>query len=464
MIPYAPEAYDLLHQGTIALAKVEAAGIRVDVDYLERSVRRTRGQIERMTEELETTETMKVWRKAYGGKTKIASGDQLGDVLFNRMGLVCPKKTTTGKNSTDEDVLEQIDDPFVKMLLKIRKLQKALTTNLRGLLRETVDGYIHPMFDLNTAATYRSSSQSPNFQNLPIRDPEQGRLIRSAFIPRAPDRQIVEVDYKALEVNIAACYHKDPKMLDYITDPSKDMHRDMAMECFLLPAEQVTKDIRFWGKSGFVFPQFYGDYYIDCAQSMWSEMNKASLKLKNGTLLREHLLSKGIRELGDLDPREDPRPGTFEGHIKQVEKRFWGDRFPVYAKWRKDWYTKYQEQGWFLTLTGFICQGFMRRNEVINYGVQGSAFHCLLWSLIRIAQREIQKRKMGALIVGQIHDSLVGDVPSSEVPEFVAMCQDVMTRILLRRWRWIIIPLTVEFEIAPPGRPWSEKAPYKVAS
>jgi DNA polymerase I-like protein with 3'-5' exonuclease and polymerase domains len=107
-------------------------------------------------------------------------------------------------------------------------------------------------------------------------------------------------------------------------------------------------------------------------------------------------------------------------------------------------------------LTGFICKGLKKKNEIINYAVQGSAFHCLLWALIRIVLFEIKKRRrLKSLIVGQIHDSLVGDVRENEVESFKEMVIEVLTELLPEEWKWIIVPLVVE--IAVYQKSWAEK-------
>lgn len=460
-VRYSSKAYKLLHLGAVALAQVEAAGMRVDIEYLHKTKRRITRMVRHLRNELSGTDTYRVWRRVYGSKANLNSNEQLGRVLFDEMGLKSPGQTSSGRHRTDESALETLDVPFVRDWVRMKSLYKALTTNIDGLLREQVDGYIHPFFNLHTTATYRSSSEAPNFQNQPVRDPEIKKLIRSAFIAR-PGCQIVEMDYKALEVAIAACYHQDPAMMGYLNDKTKDLHRDMACECYLLKPDQVVREVRFWGKSGFVFPQFYGDWYIDCAPAMWNAIKRANLATADGVGLIKHLASKGIHELGECDPKSEPVKGTFEHHIRQVERRFWEKRFPVYSQWKKDWYDRYRERGWFRTLTGFVCQGYMKKNEVINYPVQGSAFHCLLWALIRIVMKELRRRRMSGLVVGQIHDSLVSDVPVPEVPDYVRMCRQVMVDELKKAWRWVIVPLEVEAEVSPEGATWADKQPYEI--
>lgn len=476
-IPYTQEAYQLLHEGAIALAQVESNGIRVDMDYLAKAIRRTKRRIDHLKGKLQESDVVKAWRREYKGRTNLGSNDQLGHVLFDVMGFESAGKTSSEnpKHKTDEKSLGTVDHPFIKDFLKIKKLERALNTNLKGIRREVVDGFVHPFFNLDTVQTFRSSSDSPNFQNVPKYNPQIGKLTRQAFIAR-PGRRLVELDYSQLEVAIAVCYHHDPTMMEYLEDKSKDMHRDMAMECYILPIEELqpadkknpgevkrASDIRFCGKSGFVFPNFYGDWYIDCAANLWEYISTMNLRRRDGTSLYDHLRSEGITELGDLDPSEKPRIGTFERHIQRVEKAFWSERFPVYDRWRKDWVDEYREKGWMKTLTGFICQGWMKRNEIINYPVQGSAFHCLLWSLIRL-QKELKKARMKSLVIGQIHDSVLGDVPDEELDDFLSLARWVMVDELKDAWKWITAPIEIEAEATPIGGNWYQKKEWKIAA
>jgi len=412
MIPQTRKAFNLLHEGSIALAEVEANGIRIDIEYLRGAELETTHRIKKYEQALSSSELYKKWKNHYKGKTSYESTDQLGTVLFDLMGFECTEFTDKGNKKTDEETLSKIDSPDVKKYFRVKKLKKVLSTYLTGVRREVWGEFLHPNFNLNIPVSYRSSSSNPNFQNLPIRDPEMGKLIRTAFIAR-DGCQLIELDYSGIEVSVAACYHKDPTMMEYLNDPEKDMHRDMAAQCYKLKPEEVTKKTRYCGKNMFVFPQFYGDWYPKCAKSLWEATEKLELVHTDGTPLREHLKNKGITKLGAVNSREPSIPGSFEGHIKFVEKDFWKRRFKVYDRWKKKWYDDYKKNGYFTSLTGFTYQGFLGKNKVINYAVQGAAFHCLLWSLIRL-QKELKKRGMKALIVGQIHDSMIADVPENE--------------------------------------------------
>jgi len=446
--PTTRDAYKLMHDGARALALVEEAGMRIDDDRLEKTIVDVGERIESLQDEQKESETWELWKRRFGSKSNMGSREQLGKVLVEDMGYKVDAITGTGRIQMGEYQLSKIDSDFARRYLEIEKLKKLRGTYLKGIRREVVDDYLHPVFNLNLVKTYRSSSSEPNFQNIPIRDKQIGKLIRTCFVPR-DGHVLVEIDYSALEVRIAACYHKDPVMLQYIDDPSKDMHRDMAMECYKLSSDEVNKDTRFYAKNQYVFPEFYGSYWGQCAPNLWEAIDRAGLVTANDVPLKEHLKSHGIRRLGN---KKDAGKGTFMGHIRQVEDRFWGERFKVYAAWKEWWWSTYQRMGWVPLKTGFRCQGLMKRNDVINYPVQGAAFHCLLWSLIQMVKLT---RKWRSKIVGQIHDSIVADIHIDELDKFLRLAKDVMTTRIRDEWPWIIVPLEIEAEVAETN--WFEK-------
>lgn len=458
MRPITHEGARLLHNGILALAEVEATGMRIDTQRLDQNLEETEAKIKRIQSKLIAKDEWALWRKRFGASTKIGSHEQMGELLFEVMKFPCTEFTDNGRPSTDITALEKVDLPFVRGWLKMAQLQKAHGTYLKGIKAETVDGRLHPVFNLHTAITYRSSSDSPNFQNMPVRVPAIAKLIRDNFVP-SEGCVLVETDYVGIEVRIAACYHKDPVMLTYIKDPTKDMHGDMAAQIYMLTEKWIKehgKQHRYGAKNKFVFPEFYGDYYVSCAKALWEWMVRAKLEGPGGISLVDHLREHGITKRGACDPDLKARPGTFEKHIQEVENDFWNNRFGVYGKWKRKWWDRYQDTGGFDTLSGFRIEGELRRNAVINYPVQGSAFHCLLWSLIRI-NKLLKKRGMKSRIVGQIHDSIVADVRIEELADYLALVRKVMTQDIMRAYPWIIVPLDIENEICPPNGTWNDK-------
>jgi len=457
MKPITNQAYKLLHEGSIALSQVEANGIRIDLEYLNRAIHKTGVRIDALSDKLRHHKVYKVWRREYGSKTNLQSREQLGKVLFDVMGFHCPSRTEkTKRPKADEAALKLTGLKFVDYYLKLEKLKNARSTYLGGILREVVDGFVHPNFPLNLVRSYRGSSDHPNFQNIPLKEPEIAKLIRRAFIARR-NHQIIEIDFKGAEICCGACYHKDPQIIKYIENPKLDMHRDMGAECYMVKRSQVSWGIRDCGKNRFVFPEFYGDWYKSRAVSLWKGIKEMNLVIEEtGVDLYSHLKSKGICELGACDIDEEPKEGTFEKHIQEVEYDFWNRRFKVYAEWKKQWYNKYLKKGYFEMLTGFIVEGLYNRKQVINYPIQGTAFHWLLWSLIRV-QKLMNKYKMKSLVVGQIHDSMIIDVYRKERRDFLEIVRQVIYEDIRKHWKWIIVPLTVEVSVAPVGGNWYEK-------
>lgn len=450
------EAYQLLQDGLEALSRVEHNGIRIDVDYLDSMINKTTRDILKIQKEMEADTHFLEWKKfcnKKGNEHNPRSRRSLGNFLVNGLGVTISELTETGKYKTDETVLNKIDLPLLKLFSKAEKLHKVKTTYLQGIRREVVNGFLHPSFNLNTVVTFRGSSSNPNFQNIPIRNKEYAALIRKAFIPRR-GYVLSEVDYSGIEVKIAACYHKDENLLSYINDPTKDMHRDMAMECYLLNKKEVNKDIRYCAKNRFVFPEFYGSYYGECAEDLWNAIDSMNLQV-DGISLKKHLRNNGIKSLGS---RNSPAAGTFQYHIKQVENKFWNERFFDYKEWKIGWYKNYLRRGGFRTLTGFWIEGLYKRNDVINYPVQGSAFHCLLWSLIEM-NKFIQLNGMKSMIVGQIHDSIIADVHEKEIQEYHSNLNNIMTKKIKKHWDWIIVPLDTEIDIADDN--WHNKKQWK---
>jgi DNA polymerase I-like protein with 3'-5' exonuclease and polymerase domains len=460
--PASPEAVRLLHDGALALSAVEAAGMRVDVGYLDRTLSDVQRRIARLENNLRQCDEYKAQQRRFGTRTNLTSREQLAAVLFDDFGHTCKTRTATGRPQLNEAALDRIGTKYARGFVRLEKLNKLHSTYLRGVRREVGDdGYLHPVFNLHTVQTFRSSSDSPNFQNIPARDRMVSEIIRRAFIAR-DGHQLVEIDISGAEVRVAACYHHDPQMLTYITDPSTDMHRDMSRECYLLPeGEAVPKAVRAAVKGGFVFAEFYGDYHKQVCQNLWNAVQSQGLQTAGGVCLLEHLRQQGITKLGACKHGERPQPGTYEHHIQRVEEAFWKQRFPVYDQWKRDWWEAYQQTAGFTMHTGFRVEGVLRRNEVINYPVQGAAFHCLLWCLVQL-ERWLRRRRMRSVIVGQIHDSIVADVHSSELDEFLAKAMQVLTVDLPAAWPWVCVPIEADAEVSPPGGTWFDKQEIKL--
>jgi len=458
--PRTYEAYQLFHDGILALSRAEQAGIRVDLEYIDRKKDHLTRKIERLEERFKGSDFFKHWQHTVRGKVNINSNVQLAHFLYVIKKIKVEKETASGQGATDDEALQKMDIPELEDLLEIRKLKKVRDTYLDSFKREQVNGYIHPFFNLHLVKTYRSSSDSPNFQNIPARDEEAMNLVRKAIFPSVGN-QLLEIDFSGLEVRIAACYHKDPALLKYIRDPKSDMHADMAKQIFLIkdfdksvPSHYILRQA---AKNGFVFPEFYGDYYGNCAISMactWGKLPQGDWEPEQGIeigsfvplFLSDHFISKGITSLGE-----------FTMHVKKIENDFWGRRFPDYAEWKERWFKIYQKYGYVDLLTGFRCSGQMGRNDSINYPVQGAAFHCLLWSFIQV-DKLILDKGLKSRLIGQIHDSMIIDADPSEVAFLAEAIRRITCEDLPNAWKWIIVPLDVDMAISPIDGSWADKS------
>jgi DNA polymerase I-like protein with 3'-5' exonuclease and polymerase domains len=459
--PRTSEAYQLFHEGVLAFARAEQQGIRVDLEYIESKKIHLTRKIERLEEQFKSTNFYKHWEHSTKGNININSNAQLSHFLYDIKKIKVERETDSGQGSTDDETLRQMDIPELESLLEMRKLRKVRDTYLDAFFREQVNGYIHPFFNLHLVRTYRSSSDSPNFQNIPKRDEEAMRIVRRALFPR-PGHQLLEIDFSGLEVRIAACYHKDPTMLKYINNPASDMHADMAKQLFVidkfdksLPEHKVLRQA---AKNGFVFPEFYGDYYKNCAINMacnWGKLRQGTWKpgegiaMEGGTL-SDHLISKGL-----------PSLLKFTEHVRKIEADFWGKRFKEYSDWKDRWYKVYKKYGYVDLLTGFRCSGIMSKNDCINYPVQGAAFHVNLKSFT-LLDKACYSENWDTKIIGQIHDSIILDVLPNELNHVAAVAHKITCEDVPSLWKWINVPLDVEMELCPVDASWTEKQKFSL--
>jgi len=444
---------DLFHKGLQTLCEIEAVGIGADAKYYLDENERLTVQISSVESTLRSCPESDIFKQHTGRELNFKSTKDLNLLLYDLLALTSIKLTDGGKNSVDFESLNLIQTDFTKNLVIYRKLLKTRDTYLAQFIREICpDSRIHPTFNLHFARTFRSSSDHPNFQNIPVRDKESKKSCRMGLIP-SKGNQIMEIDFASLEVRIMACYTNDPVLMSYINDPTTDMHRDQAIDILHLPPEEVTKDLRFHTKNSIVFAFFYGSYYKPCAEGFWK--NIKGLTTKSGIDIYDHLKSKG---LDYYKPAMMGDPSPFEIHLQQIEKKFW-KKYQVTKEWTEYEENFYLRHGYVELKTGFRRGGYLRKNQITNTPVQGSAFHCLLWSLIEL-NKELKKKQFKTKIIGQIHDSIVLDVIPEEAKEVSNLAREIMTVRLRQAWDWITVPLDIEIEMTPIDGAWLEKKEY----
>lgn len=212
-------------------------GVKIDVGYLKILA----GEYHRQLSKLEA----KIWEFA-GNEFNINSPKQLGEILFNTLGLGGKKikKTSTGAMSTKESELEKLkgEHPIIDLVMEYRELAKLLSTYI-----DTIptlvgkDGRLHATFILSGASTGRMASENPNLQNIPIKT-ELGRKVRNAFVAEKGFK-LVAIDYSQIELRIAAMLSKDKKLIEMFKSGT-DIHTGVASQVFKVKPEDVTKDMR----------------------------------------------------------------------------------------------------------------------------------------------------------------------------------------------------------------------------
>ena len=428
------------------LSDMTCHGIPVDEQYYRNQEsdieRKVKEQVEKLYEDTGVQKYKEI-KRVFPDFNK---DDQVRYLMFDVLGYPRVKETAGGSDAIDKEVLGVIGTSLAEGILHYRRLQKVKSTYIGQFLREVVDGRINPFFELHVARSGRSSSERPNFQNIPNRTEESARSSRSGVFP-LPGHKLVEIDYGSQEVRVLAITSQDPVLMNYVSDPSKDMHRDQAMDIFSLPQGEITKDLRFHGKNGFVFAEFYGSWYKSCAKSLYDAC--WSLKTKSGVLISDHMANCGIKNYGD-----------FENHIRDVEERFW-KKFAVTREWQMNQVAFHEENGYVENLFGFRRRGVLSRNEIFNTPIQGSGTHFLLWSLIQINKARKEERWKSVLL-GQIHDCIILSVSPEEEKHVIHTCHRVITQDIREAFPWVSVPLEVEVEVTEVDGSWYTKKSVKL--
>lgn len=434
--------------GLRSLIDIQDTGINMNSKYYAQQFLDRNEELKAKEAHIMASEEVKKFTEVTG-KTFDFSPDHMRTLLYNILGVKSVKLTDSGLESVDASVLQSIDNALAKEIISYRKLEKVRNTYIAQFLREIDDdSRMRPNFNLHTVQTYRSSSSRPNFQNIPVRDKEAKKISRDGIIP-SKGNIILDWDYGAMEFKIVSCLSQDPVMVKYCHDLSTDIHRDQAGLIFGIQNEYVSKDMRFHTKNGFVFPTIYGSWYKNTARNIF----EAAMNLVTGhpekLTVKQYLYEVGI--LKSLKkPEED-----FEQHVKEVESQWW-KRFKILKKWQEAQWAKFKEKGFLEMPFGFRAEGYLSRNEIINYPVQGTAFHCLVWSMNEIREAKYSSNWL-SLIIGQIHDNLLYDCYPPEKQAIVTESTFIATELIRQYNPWIIVPLMIEWEETEIDGSWVTK-------
>ncbi|MDP1372043.1 DNA polymerase I [Acinetobacter lwoffii] len=403
-----PELVNILHNIEVPVARIltqmEENGIELDLAFLDQ----LGGEFSNTMQNLEN-QIMEIAGESFN----VSSPKQVGEVLFEKLGLKGGKKTTTGQYSTSESVLEKIEHPIAQLILEYRGLSKLKSTYTDGLCKQAnPDTHrVHTSYHQALTATGRLSSTDPNLQNIPIRA-EIGRQIRKAFV--APEgRILLAADYSQIELRLMAHLSQDEALLDAFIH-GQDVHRRTAAEVLGIPLEEVTNDQRRQAKA-VNFGLLYG-------------MSEFGL----------------IRQLGFT--RQES-----QDYIKQYFHRYPG----IYDYMQRTRQVAL-EQGFVETLLGrrLYTPDIDARNMMVRKAAERAAINAPLQGsaadIIKMAMIEVDKMlpKDQAKMLLQVHDELVFEVDEDIADELAPKLAEVMQSVLQ-----ISVPLVVE---VGKGKNWDE--------
>ena len=400
--------YALEIESSEVLYRMERNGVLIDAERLAQQSHQLGQRIVQLEQE------------AYaiaGQPFNLSSPKQLGEIFFDKLGLPVVKKTATGARSTDEEVLEKLaeDYPLPAKILEHRSLSKlkGTYTDKLGQLALPRTGRVHTHYAQAVAVTGRLSSNEPNLQNIPVRTPE-GRRIREAFVA-PPGRLIASCDYSQIELRIMAHLSGDQALL-HAFQQGLDVHRATAAEVFGVPVEQVTSEQRRYAKV-INFGLIYGMSSYGLAKNLGLDNQAAKNYIE-----RYFERYPGVRQYMDGTKAR----AKSLGYVETV----FGRR---------------------LYLPEINSPNGPRRaaaeRAAINAPMQGTAADLIKMAMVAV-QKRLDQDRPDILMVLQVHDELVFELPESEVDWLRREVPALMAGVAELQ-----VPLLAEVGV---GRNWEE--------
>lgn len=406
--------HDLFHNIEMRLLPVlmdmELAGILIDIPFFREMSRVFAGKIRDMQGQI---------FKQAGMEFNINSPQQLGFVLFEKLGLPSQKKTSKTKSySTDVKVLNKLAASgfeITDLILQYRTLAKLKSTYLDALVKlvNPSTGRIHTSFNQTVAATGRLSSSNPNMQNIPVRG-EEGREIRKGFVAEK-GHVLMSADYSQIELRLFAHYSGDEALIDAFSR-GEDIHARTASEILGVPIDEVTQDKRRIAKA-INFGIIYG---------------------------------MGYRKLSDELGIDDK---TAKEYIDSYYSRYRG-----VARFREETIKKAADNGYVTTLFNrrrylpdIMSENARIRSEseriAVNTPIQGTAADLIKKAMIDIHAGLKDKGHRTRMLL-QVHDELLFEVPEEEIKDIMPFIKREMEEV-----HTLDVPLKVDIDY---GKNWDE--------
>ncbi len=368
------------------LRNMERAGVLLDDAYLRSLSKEFTGTLASLQKEIDALA---------GSPLNAHSPKQVGEILFDKLGLPVLHKTAKGGRSVDEETLQALaaQHALPGKILEYREIAKLESTYVQGLLLrfDPETRRVHTTFDQTGALTGRLSSLDPNLQNIPIRT-EAGRRIRRAFI--APKgRSLVSLDYSQIDLRVLAHESGDETLIESFRT-GEDIHRRTAAEIFHIPADKVTTDQRRAAKA-INFGIVYGQTAFGLSAQLAISQQEASAYIK-GYLQRYPGVS-----------------AWFESNLARAKAMGCVRTFMGRVRWLPD-----------LAARNAAVRQFNER-AARNTPIQGGSADIIKVAMLEIA-RGMEKKHRSAAMLLQVHDELLFEVDDADIHPFAAWARDVM--------------------------------------
>jgi DNA polymerase I len=392
------------------LTDMEAEGVRLDSESLAEIGKGLENEIKQLESEIFSLS---------GTTFNIASPKQLGEILFEKMGLkTSTKKTKTGQYPTGEEVLSKIvhAHPIVQLILDYRSLTKLKSTYVDSLptLVNPRDGRIHTSYNQAVASTGRLSSNNPNLQNIPIRT-ARGREIRKAFVPRNSHFTLLAADYSQIELRIIAHLSGDKDMIEAFAN-GLDIHTATAAKVYGIALEDVSRDMRRNAKM-VNFGIIYGISAFGLSERLGISRGEAGSIINN--YFKEY---PGIKAYMNNQMEFARKNGFVETMLGR--RRMLRD----------------------INSSNSVVRGFAERNA-INAPIQGSSADMIKIAMIGI-HKELTEKALKSKMILQVHDELVFDAHKDELEVLKVIIEKNMKNALP-----LSVPVLVETNT---GNNWLE--------
>jgi DNA polymerase I len=400
--------YEMEQPLCAVLAKMEQAGVALDVEYLSKFSDELAGELARLETEI---------YQLAGHGFNINSTQQLQKVLFEELGLKPKGKTKTGY-STDASVLEGLreEHEIIGKLLDYRHISKLRSTYVEALPKQILarDGRLHGEFNQTVTSTGRLSSSNPNLQNIPIRT-DLGRRIRRAFIAGDENSSLISADYSQIELRLLAHMCADETLIDAF-EKDQDIHARTAGEIYDVPIEQVSSDMRRVGKTI--------NFALVYQQGAYSTGLDLGISTKEAQGFIDKYFARYPKVQGFLQST------IADAREKSYAHTIWGRRrYFRHLHDRNDNIRKADERA--------AC----------NAPIQGSAADLIKLAMVKLDQELVASGSKARLTM-QVHDELVMEVPNDEIEATRALIDKAMTKVAELK-----VPLKVDMGV---GKNWMD--------